>query len=289
MRRLTLRAPAKLNLFLHVVGRRADGYHLLQSIFQLIDLCDELVLAPRTDGRIVRHGGVPGLPAEADLTVRAARALADATGVTGGASITVAKHIPAGAGLGGGSSDAAAVLLGLNALWGAGLDTAALAAIGQTLGADVPVFVHGCNAWVAGIGEQVDPVALEPAWFAVCVPAAHVDTGAVFRHPDLVRDSSTVARDAALGNGQVLGIVQRGRNDCAQVSRRMHPAVDAVFEAWAGLPARLSGTGGAVFVPCDSQTEARAIAQRAPAGTRVFVCRGLDRSPAQDAILRASG
>lgn len=289
MRPLRLAAPAKLNLFLHVVGRRADGYHCLQSLFQLIDLCDDITLTPRDDGQVLRQGGVPGLAAEDDLTVRAARALAQATGARRGVTIAVHKRIPTGAGLGGGSSDAAAVLLGLNRLWQLGLGDDALAALGAELGADVPVFVHGRSAWVQGIGEQVEPVRLAPAWFAVCVPDVHVDTATVFRADDLVRDTPALTRDAALGDGTVAAIVRAGHNDCAAVSRRLHPAVDALLAALSAHTARLSGTGGAVFVACDSAAEARRVVREAPPSARRFVCRGLNRSPAKDAISRAAG
>ena len=198
MSKLRIPAPAKLNLFLHVVDRRDDGYHALQSIFQLIDLCDTITLDCRADGDVVRHGGVPGLEAEDDLVVRAARLLAAHAGrAVPGVDISVDKRIPTGAGLGGGSSDAASTLLGLNRLWGLNLSSQALAELALPLGADVPFFVRGHNAWVEGIGERITPVGLHAAWFAVCVPAVHVQTAAIFAAPELTRQHPVTTMLAA--------------------------------------------------------------------------------------------
>lgn len=283
---LTVPAPAKLNLFLHVVGQRADGYHLLQSLFQLIDLCDTVTLAPRGDGTILRHGGVPGLADEDDLVVRAAQLLAAHAGrASSGLEITVDKRIPVGAGMGGGSSDAASTLLGLNALWGLGLSTTALAKLALPLGADVPFFVHGHNAWVEGIGEQISPVGLHAAWFAVCVPAVHVPTASIFAAPELTRQHAVTTMSAAFFGGRVQQIVAAGVNNCESVARRNHPEIDALFTALRDFPARLSGTGGAVFVACDDRAQAQAVAETAREHARCFVCQGLQRSPALAAAI----
>ncbi|MBR9812768.1 4-(cytidine 5'-diphospho)-2-C-methyl-D-erythritol kinase [bacterium] len=281
MSSLRLPAPAKLNLFLHVVGRRGDGYHQLQSVFQLIDLCDIITLASRNDDRITRVGGVPGLAADDDLVVRSARMLAaHVDGGVPGVDITVEKRIPVGAGLGGGSSDAASTLLGLNQLWGLGLSINALAKLALPLGADVPFFVRGHNAWVEGIGEQITPVGLHTAWFAVCVPSVHVPTAAVFGAPELTRQHPITTIRAAFFGGHVQQLVAAGSNNCEPVARQRYPDVEAVFDALHGFPARLSGTGGAVFVACDNQQQAQTVADAASPVAQCFVCRGLQRSPA---------
>src|SRR6185312_6955780 len=185
-------APAKLNLFLHVTGRYADGYHALQTIFQLIDRCDRIGLAVRRDGRIERRAGLAGVEPQRDLAVRAARLLQEYTGITLGADVHVDKHIPAGGGLGGGSSDAATVLLGLNALWGTQVPRGELARLGLSLGADVPVFVGGHSAWGEGRGEQLWPLALPPRCYLVLHPQVAVSTAEVFQAPDLKRDSAVI-------------------------------------------------------------------------------------------------
>ncbi len=181
-------APAKLNLFLHIVGRRADGYHLLQSAFMLIDWCDTLHFERRPAGRLSREDLTTALPQD-DLILRAARALQSATGTAHGAHIAVGKRIPAQAGMGGGSSDAASTLLALNRLWGLGLKLQELERIGLALGADVPFFLRGCNAWVEGIGERITPIGLPPARFVVAKPLAGLDTSLIFRDPALKRVS----------------------------------------------------------------------------------------------------
>src|SRR5574344_1105965 len=183
-------APAKLNLFLHITGRRADGYHLLQTVFRLLDWGDRIGLRLRSDGQILRIGdSVAGVAPEQDLAVRAARVLQQATDCGQGAEIRVDKHVPAGGGFGGGSSDAATVLVVLNRLWGTGLEEDALATLALGLGADVPVFVRGRNAWAEGVGEQLTPVSLPPAWYLVVEPGVHVPTTALFQSPQLTRDT----------------------------------------------------------------------------------------------------
>ena len=210
-------APAKLNLFLHVTGRRADGYHELQTLFQLIDLADEVLLSVRDDGAIQRHAGAAGVPAEQDLAVRAARALQRFADPSLGADIEVRKRIPLGGGLGGGSSDAATVLLALNELWGCGLGLEALAELGLPLGADVPVFIQGFSAWAEGIGERLTPVTLPQAWYVIVHPGVHVSTTDVFQSPELTRNSPLITIRAFFESG--------ARNDCESVVRARYPEV----------------------------------------------------------------
>lgn len=271
-------APAKLNLFLHVLGRRPDGYHRLQTLFQFLDRGDELRIEPRGDGLIRRVEGPADIEPEQDLAVRAARALQAATGSDRGADLAVFKRTPTGAGLGGGSSDAATVLVALNRLWACGLQTDALAAIGLSLGADVPVFVRGQAAWAEGIGEHLTPVSLPEPWYAVLVPPAHVATAAVFGAPELRRDSAPITFADYLREG--------GRNDCTPVtSARFPPVAEALaWLAGRGLDARMSGTGAAVFAVCGDERAARATVAAAPSAWRGFAARGRNRSPLLDRL-----
>lgn len=236
-------APAKLNLFLHVLGRRADGYHLLQSVFMLINWCDSLHFQLRADGGISREDLGAPLPAD-DLVLRAARALRQATGCTLGAHVAIDKRIPAQAGLGGGSSDAASTLLALNRLWALGLTRGQLAAIGLQLGADVPFFLHGGNAWVEGIGEQIEPLAVPSARFVVLKPRAGLETSAIFGAPDLKRDS-----EAARISGFAADPFGFGRNDLQPVAERLCPPVAQAIGLLArhGLQGRMTGSGSGVF------------------------------------------
>ena len=265
-------APAKLNLFLHVTGRRADGYHELQTLFQLVDLCDTIRLEPLPDGRIERPLGPAGVPAEEDLTVRAARALKAAVSSWAGVSIRVTKRIPEGAGLGGGSSDAATVLLALNQLWGCGLGGAELARLGATLGADVPVFIEGNTAWGEGVGERLTPVAVPPRWYVIVHPGVRISTREVFQIPELTRNSPRITLRAFFESG--------GRNDCEPVVCRRWPEVGRALD-WLGASgtARLSGTGACVFAGFAGEAEARAVAARVPAPWVGYVARGLEVSP----------
>lgn len=265
-------APAKLNLFLHVTGRRDDGYHLLQTVFQFVDFCDELSFVVRNDGLITRPEGAAGVPPEQDLVVRAARALQAASGTAQGADIRVLKRIPMGAGLGGGSSDAATVLVALNRLWALGLTTPALSRIGLALGADVPVFVRGMAAWAEGVGEVLTPVTLPEPWYAVIAPDAQVPTAEIFSAPELVRNHPPITLDD-YSNGA-------GRNDCAPVTCARYPAVAAAL-GWLAraAPARMSGTGGAVFAAFADERGARAALAGLPGSWQGFVARGLNRSP----------
>jgi 4-diphosphocytidyl-2-C-methyl-D-erythritol kinase len=266
-------APGKLNLFLHVVGRRADGYHLLQTAFQFIDLCDGILFWRRPAGVIERVGGLPGVPAESDLVIRAARRLAQCRGASHpGVAIEVRKCLPMQGGVGGGSSDAATVLVALNELWNCGLKCNELASIGVELGADVPVFVRGRAAWAEGVGEQLTPMDfLEPIYLLV-QPDATVSTADVFKDPELTRDSPTIKIRDSLTTG--------GRNDCEPVVRRRFPVVAEALD-WLGQfgPARLTGTGSCVFAVMPSDAAAHAALDCVPARWNAHVVRGLNRSP----------
>ncbi len=278
-------APAKLNLFLHVVGRRADGYHLLQTLFQLIDRADTIEIAVRDDGEIRRVRDVAGVPAESDLVVRAARALKTATGTKLGADLALTKRIPIGGGLGGGSSDAATTLAALNALWRCGLDTDALAALGLDLGADVPVFVRGRTAWAEGVGERLTPVKTPSRAYVVLDPGVAIATAAVFQAPELTRDSrpTTISRFVA---GEPV------RNDLEPVVRSMSPAVaDALDWLGARAPARLTGSGACVFAAFDRIEAAERVAAECPDRFRAFVASGVEESPLHAALrkFRAEG
>jgi len=270
-------APAKLNLFLHVTGRRADGYHELQTLFQLIDLADTLCVSVRGDGEIDRPAGPPGVPPEADLVVRAARTLKAATGTALGASLRVRKRIPMGGGLGGGSSDAATALLVLNELWDCGLAVEELAALGLPLGADVPVFVQGFSAWGEGVGERLTPVTLPETWYVIVHPGVAVSTARVFQSPELTRNSPLITIRAFFESG--------GRNDCEPVVRAQAPEVaDALDWLAREAPARLTGTGSCVFAACASAVAAERLAARVPDRWRSYVARGLNRSPLHERL-----
>ena len=270
-------APAKLNLFLHVIGRRADGYHELQTLFQLIDLCDTVVISVREDGQIERPVGPPGVPGETDLTVRAARALQSATGTRLGANLEVHKRIPLGGGLGGGSSDAATTLLGLNELWSCGLSVSELAGLARPLGADVPVFVQGSSAWAEGVGERLTPVTLPAKWYVIVHPGVAVSTREVFQSPELTRNSPLITIRAFFESG--------GRNDCEPVVRAHAPPVAEALEWLARFaPARLTGTGSCVFSACGSAGDAERLAARVPDRWMSFVARGLNTSPVHELL-----
>jgi 4-diphosphocytidyl-2-C-methyl-D-erythritol kinase len=265
-------APAKLNLFLHVVGRRADGYHLLQTLFRLVDHGDTLRFSPRADGAIRLATPLPGVPPESDLTVRAARLLQAETGCRQGADIAVDKRLPMGGGLGGGSSDAATVLLALNHLWRLGVPRARLQQIGLTLGADVPVFVGGRNAFAEGVGEALRPVDLPPAWYVVLEPPVAVPTAAIFGAPELKRDTAPMgAADWAPGVGG---------NDLQAVAVARFPAVAEHLRWLAGYgDARMSGSGACVFAEFGSPLAAQAVLDELPATMVGWVAAGLERHP----------
>ena len=265
-------APAKLNLCLHIVGRRADGYHLLQSAMQFISLSDELRFYRRPPGCIERIAGPDDIPAEDDLTVRAARLLAQHCEPSQGVAIALEKRIPVQAGLGGGSSDAATVLLALNQLWELRLPDAELANLGLTLGADVPFFVHGQAAWIEGIGEQLTFCDLPAACYLLVKPQAAVSTREIFQAPELTRNSPVTTIRAVLAGG--------GRNDCTSSVRRRYPEVAESLD-WLSqfAVARLTGTGSCIFAAMSHEAAAKAVLAQLPARWRGFVAQGLDRSP----------
>jgi 4-diphosphocytidyl-2-C-methyl-D-erythritol kinase len=272
-------APAKINLFLHVTGRRADGYHLLQTWFQFVDECDWLELRATADGRVRRATALPGVAADDDLVVRAARLLQGHTGCARGVEIAVDKRLPMGGGLGGGSSNAATVLVALNVLWGLDLEVDALARIGLALGADVPVFVRGQAAWAEGVGEVLEPLPAAEGAVLVVTPDCAVSTARVFTDPDLTRDTPAIRmHDFSLA---------RSRNDCEPVTRRLYPEVGAALDWLAEFaPARMSGTGASVFAFFDDLDQARAVEARVPRTWRAYAGRRRNRSPLLDRLAR---
>jgi 4-diphosphocytidyl-2-C-methyl-D-erythritol kinase len=267
-------APAKLNLFLRILGRRDDGYHRLQTVFQLLDWGDTVRLRTRPDGRIQRQQARGyDLPAAADLVVRAANVLQKEANVGQGADIIVEKRIPLGGGFGGGSSDAATVLVALNHLWGAGLDEDHLAGLALGLGADVPVFVRGRSAWAEGVGEELTPLDLPPAAYLVVDTGVCVPTAELFQTPDLTRDAAP-ATIADFVSGSALG------NAFEPVLRRRSEAVEAALQALSRLgPAALTGTGGGCFARFGARAEAEAALGRLPSGLRAWVADGVSVSP----------
>jgi len=272
-------APAKLNLCLRIPRRRADGYHELQTVFRLLDWGDSVHLRPRADGRIARVGdSVAGVAEADDLTVRAAKILQAEANVGQGVDIRIEKRIPAGAGFGGGSSDAATVLRALDRLWGLGLGVDRLCALGLRLGADVPVFVRGQNAWAEGVGELLTPLALPPAWYVLVDPGVHVATAALFQAPELTRNAAP-ATISDFVSGVGLG------NAFEPVLRRREPAVEAVFQALAriGTP-RLTGSGSGCFVEFATRGSAEAALAALPPGLRAWLAAGASRSPLLDAL-----
>lgn len=275
-------APAKLNLCLHIVGRRDDGYHLLQSALQFVDLHDELRFFRRRDARIERVAGPQSIPPEQDLVVRAARLLATHAQVGQGVGIALAKRVPMQAGLGGGSSDAATVLVALNRLWNLDLSVDALAELGLKLGADVPVFVRGRASWVEGVGECLTQQDFQEAVYLVVKPQANVSTVEVFQAPELTRNSPVMTIRAFLAGG--------GRNDCTSTVRRRYPEVAEALD-WLGNfgSARLTGTGACVFASMPDEHTARAVLAQLPARWTGFVVRGLNRSPLLDRLAEETG
>lgn len=269
-------APAKLNLFLHVVGRREDGYHLLQTVFTLIDRCDRLRFRVRDDGRVERDNVVPGVPPEQDLAVRAALLLKEASGAEQGVDIEIEKAIPMGGGLGGGSSDAATVLMALDRLWETRFGAEALAELAAPLGADVPYFLHGMPAWAEGVGDRLTPIDLEPRWYLVLVPPVAVSTQAIFAAPELTRDTEPLKMEdfsARPGSEQF-------RNDLEPVVTARYPVVEQHLE-WLRrrAPARMTGSGACVFAAFASREEAQAVAGELPASMQGFVAQGLTQHP----------
>jgi len=296
-------APAKINLFLHVVGRRADGYHLLQTVFRFIDLSDTLHIEARADGVVSRARDLPGVPEEQDLTLRAARALQRATGTRLGAHIGLEKRIPQGGGLGGGSSDAASVLIALNRLWNTGLSRRELMALALPLGADVPVFVFGQSAFAQGVGEDLSPLELPERAYLVAQPDASVPTASIFSAPDLTRDSSLVTIADFLASPTFRQGKFFGRNDLEPVVYRQYPEVfrAARWLAEHGVHVRMSGSGACLYAEYSKLSEAvlakteiaatmraadKTDCQKHPRFRLVQACTGLAEHPLRNWIAR---
>lgn len=265
-------APAKLNLMLRITGQRDDGYHLLQTVFQLIDLCDWLTFHPVEDDVVYLKKPIPGVPQDQDLTVRAACLLKEKTGYKSGVCIEIEKKLPMGGGLGGGSSDAATTLVVLNELWKLGLSIQQLMQMGLSLGADVPVFVFGYSAWAEGVGEFLERIDLPESWFVVMKPDCHVVTREVFCAEDLTRDSKSIKIDSFM-SGQY-------QNDCLEVVRKLYsPVKEALIELSKFGEARLTGTGACVFVQFDNKSSAKEVFDQLKAEREVYLVKGLNVSP----------
>jgi len=267
MQTLTLPAPAKLNLMLHIVGRRADGYHELQTLFQFLDHGDELGFRLRADGEIRLHTELPGVDHDSNLIVRAARLLQRASGCSLGADITLLKRLPMGGGIGGGSSDAATTLLGLDHLWQLHLGEDQLAALGLTLGADVPVFVRGRAAFAEGVGERLQPVDLPEPWFLVIAPQVSVSTAEIFADPELTRNTPAITVRSLLAGG--------GHNDCQPIVEKRYPEVrNALSLLNKFVPASMTGTGACVFGSFPNEGEADKVRRQLPDTLPSFVAHG---------------
>ena len=274
---LSCPAPAKLNLFLHVVGRRPDGYHLLQTLFRFIDLHDTLHFTLREDGAVHRTNAIEGVLEERDLCVRAARLLQSETGCGSGVDIAVEKRIPLGGGLGGGSSDAATTLIALNRLWSLGLSRERLMQIGLRLGADVPLFVFGENAFAEGVGEVLQACPLPEAWYVVLFPPVQVPTAQIFGHPELTRDTVSITMRALSERQEQL------RNDLQPVVCKLYPEVTRHL-AWLNNFGRamMTGSGACVFAEFTGRSQADAVLARLPQDMRGVVAQGLTRHPLHD-------
>ena len=277
MNELNCPAPAKLNLFLHIVGRRADGYHLLETVFRFVDYGDQVKLRLRDDGRVVRVKALDGVPEEQDLCVRAARLLQQASGTSLGVEIELHKVLPMGGGLGGGSSDAASILLGLNRLWQLNWPRERLQILGLQLGADVPVFIYGQSAFAQGIGEQLQAVSLKPAWYLVLIPPVHVSTPKIFAHQQLTRDSKTIT---ITDFSKAEKLTDLTRNDLQTVVCVEYPVV-ADYLAWLSqfAPARMTGSGACVFAEFADESEVRKVFALLPQEMHGFVAQGMDKHP----------
>lgn len=264
--------PAKLNLMLHITGRLPNGYHQLQTLFQLLDICDQLRIRLRNDNQICLKTPIPGVPDEQNLVVKAARLLQQHCACQQGCDIELDKHLPMGGGLGGGSSNAASTLVSLNQLWHCDLSIDELADLGLQLGADVPVFVRGHSAWAEGVGEQLTPVELPESWFVVIHPGVQISTATVFNHPNLTRNTPVTTIRTALNDG--------GHNDCEPVARALYSEVDAALN-WLNkfAPARLTGTGACIFARFDRQEDAKQVVEQLPTEWQGFLARGVNHSP----------
>jgi 4-diphosphocytidyl-2-C-methyl-D-erythritol kinase len=272
MTSLIAKAPAKINLFLHITGQRPDGYHTLQTLFQFLDYCDELTFSIRNDNKINLIAELPTVPTEENIIWRAAKLLQKTTQCKFGADIKLKKIIPMGGGLGGGSSDAATTLLALNHLWQTNLSKQQLAELGLQLGADVPVFIHGKAAFAEGIGEHLQFITLPEPWYLVLVPECQVNTAEIYRAPELTRNTAPITIRELLSRG--------GHNDCEAVVRNRYSAVAQALDWLAQYaPAKMTGTGACVFASFDTQQQALAVAAQAPKHLHSFVARGLNASP----------
>jgi 4-diphosphocytidyl-2-C-methyl-D-erythritol kinase len=283
---IELRCPAKLNLFLHIIGRRNDGYHLLQSVFQLIDWCDILILKQISENEIRRIDPIPGVPPEQDLVVRAAQLLKDFCKIDSGAEIRLEKNIPMGAGLGGGSSDAAATLIGLNHLWNLQLDKAMLCQLGLKLGADVPFFIFGQNAFVEGVGEKLQAISLETQDFVVIFPNEGIATSQIFQDPQLTRDHAPITIDGFLASPSAYR-----SNDCQVVAVQKCPevkqALDWIDKVVPNSAPCMSGSGSSVFAALDPKTDTANLENlllNLPKGWIGRIVRGLNKNPAYNLI-----
>lgn len=278
MTMLVCPAPAKLNLFLHVVGRREDGYHLLQTVFRFLDFSDQLRFALQENGAVKLHTPTPGVPEESNLCIRAAKLLRQESGTSLGVEIFLEKRIPMGGGLGGGSSDAATTLLALNRLWGLGWKRSRLMELGLRLGADVPVFIFGENAFAEGIGEKLTPIMLPSAWYLVLTPPAHVPTAQVFASNELTRNTIPIKIPPFS--------VAQGHNDLEPVVCRAYPEVARHLQ-WlkrldSAAMAAMTGSGACVFAEFATEAAAQMALTKVPGGMKGFVAQGLDRHPMHD-------
>lgn len=269
---LTLKAPAKLNLFLHITGRRPDGYHSLQTLFQLLDQGDELQFTPRKDKNVVLRCTLPSLEGPDNLVIRAAELLKKHCKVDFGVDIFLNKQVPMGGGLGGGSSDAATTLVALNKLWQLGLSKKQLATLGLELGADVPVFIEGFTAFAEGVGEKLQPITLPQTYYLVVTPDVHVSTASVFQNPDLTRDTAPLTLEQLLNS--------KWKNDCEPLVKRLYPEVAMVLD-WLleYAPSRMTGTGASVFAEFSDEFSARQTLDKLPSKWRAFVAKGVAQSP----------
>lgn len=270
---LQLLSPAKLNLFLHITGRRSDGYHQLQTLFQLLDYGDEMSFSLRRDGKISLSPDLPGVEFEQNLIIKALRKLEPYNTSGAGVDIQLIKRLPMGGGIGGGSSNAAATLVALNHLWQCGLSKNQLHTLGLQLGADVPVFINAQTAWAEGVGEALSPIKMQPKWFLVIQPDCHVSTAEIFSHKDLTRDTSAIKVAAFLERG--------GKNDCEALVRKLYPQVDNAL-IWLqkfDRNARMTGTGACVFASFESAEKAHQVQALVPNNLPSFVAQGVDQSP----------
>lgn len=281
MQSLTLPAPAKLNLMLHIIGRRADGYHELQTLFQFLDLADELTFKLRRDGEIRLHSELPGVDHDSNLIVRAARRLQEASRTSLGADIQLLKRLPMGGGLGGGSSDAATTLVGLDHLWQTRLGEERLAEIGLGLGADVPVFVRGRAAFAEGVGERLQTVALDEPWYLVIAPQVSVSTAEIFSAPELTRNTLPITVRSLLAGG--------GHNDCQPVVVKRYPEVAKALKFLNNfVQGKMTGTGACVFGSFPNRSEADKVLRQLPAGMQGFVAQGRNISMLHRVLEKAS-